>query len=527
MQILKNKRVKLIISVCVILVIIFIGYKFMNKNTAAKETIASNEVEHTVSKDNINVSVTGSGSVNPTDKRVIKSEADGTVNSIYVSEGDLIEKDQILLSLKSDSANDNQIQSNDMKLNIEKAQKQLNDLYDSKGDLNIYADESGIISNMKLEVGNQIIANSNIGTISDTDNSYIEVHFTKDQFEKIKLDDQASVFMTKYFSTVTGTVSYKDSTPVQMGGGIFGYKINVKIKNPGGYSVGDVAQVTVTNSEGTYQGMNNGEIIEVKEESIISKIGGKVKTVKVENGGYVNKGDIVATIEGDDIELQIAEQQNIIKKNQTQLNDLTVGDTVYSPMKATVLQVDVSGEEVVDRNTVLMTVADLENMEVVLDVDELDITKITLGQQANITSEVFKDEGFTGKVSKISMEGKNNNGVTTYEVTIHLDDRKSLMSGMNVDIEILSDKRDNVIVVPIDAIHKLNGEYMVTVKDTDGNNSDLKVELGLANKDNVEIVSGLEEGDVVVYDKMQVDSSNVYNGGGGVMGVSHEVKGGQ
>nr|WP_312578596.1 HlyD family efflux transporter periplasmic adaptor subunit [Sedimentibacter sp.] len=527
MQILKNKKVKLIAIVCAVFLVIFMGYRFTNKNAAVKDTMASSEVEHTVSKDNINVSVTGSGSVNPTDKRVIKSEEDGTVNSIYVSEGDLIEKDQILISLKSDSSNDNQIQSKDIKLNIERAQKQLNDLYASKGDLNIYADESGVISNMKLEVGDQITANSTIGTISDTDNSYIEVYFTKDQFDKIKLDDPASVFMTKYFSTVTGVVSYKDSTPVQKGGGTFGYKVNVKIKNPGGYSVGDVAQVSITNSGGTYQGMYNGEIIEIKEESIISKIGGKVKTVKVENGEYINKGDIVATMESDDIELQIAEQQNIIEKNQSQLNDLTEGDTVYSPMKGTVLQVDVSGEEVVDRNTVLMTVADLENMEVVLDVDELDITKITLGQQAIITTDVFKDESFTGKVTKISMEGQTNNGVTTYKVTIHLDDRKSLMSGMNVDIEILSDERNNVIVVPIDAIHKLDGEYMVTIKDKEGNKSDVKVELGLANKDNVEIVNGVEEGDVVVYDKIQVDSTNPFEGGGGVMRVSPGARGGQ
>jgi len=527
MQMLKNKKVKLAVIVCLIGVVILVGYKFTKKNVSVKDNIATNEIEYIVAKDNLSVSVTGSGSVNPTDKRVVKSETDGTVNSIYVSEGDLIEKDQILTTLKSDSADNNKIESNDIRLNIEKAQKQLNELYDSKGDLNIYADESGIISNLKLKAGDKISANYNLGTISDTDNSYIEVHYTKDQYEKIKIGDESSVFMTKYFATVNGRVSDKDSTPVQMGGGIFGYKVEIKIENPGGYSVGDVAQVTITNLDGTYQGMGNGKIIDIKEESIIAKIGGTVKSINFENGVYVNKGHIVATIKGDDVEFEILEQQNVIEKNQSKLRDLNEGDTVYSPMRGTVLQVNVSGEEVVDRNTVLMTVADLDNMEVVLAVDELDISKVTLGQQANITTEIFKDESFSGKVTKISLEGKNNNGVTTYDVTIHLDDRKSLMSGMNVDIEILSEKADNAIVVPIDSIQKINGDYIVTIKDTNGVKSDIKVELGIANKDNVEIVSGLKEGDVVIYNKIKVGSSNTSNGFGDGMRPPFETKGGE
>lgn len=97
------------------------------------------------------------------------------------------------------------------------------------------------------------------------------------------------------------------------------------------------------------------------------------------------------------------------------------------------------------------------------------------------------------------MEGKNQNGVSTYDVTVNLDNRKSLISGMNVDVEILGDSRENVIVIPNEAVSKIEGEYFVTVKDLEGNRTDVKVELGLANKDNVEIISGLKEGDVIVY----------------------------
>lgn len=507
---MKNKKVKLALLAAIILVVVVFVVNMTSKKTSASAVNESlnKEIEYTVKEDTISISVSESGNVNPTDKRIIKSEIDGTVDGIYVTEGDLVENNQVLISLQSDTSNDSRTEVNDIELNITKTKRELNDLYESQGNLNIYAPTSGVISNLSIESGEQVSTNSNIATIKDTDYSYIEVYFTKDQYDKISIGNNSSIFMTKYFSTQSGTVVEKDSTPVQMGGGTFGYAVTIKMKNPGGYSVGDLAQITVTNSQGLYEGMQNGKIVDVKEEKVTSKISGKVKSVNTENGKYVNKGDIIVTVEGDDLDLEIAEKQNQIEKYQSQLEDLAEGDTIYSPMKGTVLQINVSEEEVVDRTTTLMTVADLENMEVVIAVDELDINKIKLDQQANITSDVYPNEKFTGKVSKISMEGTSQSGVTTYDVTIKLDDRKSLMSGMNVDVEIFSDSRENVLTVPIDAVHKLKGEYMVTVKDSEGNKNDVKVELGLATKDKVEITSGLKSGDVVVYNAVQSESSN-------------------
>ena len=188
--------------------------------------------------------------------------------------------------------------------------------------------------------------------------------------------------------------------------------------------------------------------------------------------------------------------------------ELLEGDTIYSPMKGTILQIDVSEEEVVDRTTTLMTVADLDKMKAVIAVDELDITKVKLGQIANITCDAFIGEKFTGKVSKVSLEGVNQNGVTTYDLTIEIDDRKQLMSGMNVDVEIIFESRENVLTVPIEALHKINGEYMVTTKDESGNKTDVKVELGLVTDDAVEIANGLSAGDTIIYSKVQSQNSN-------------------
>lgn len=508
---MKNKKTKYIIIAAIILILI-VAYRFINSRSSLDTSNSLyGEIEYVAMKDSISATVKGSGSVYPSDRRIVKSEIDGSVEKIYVSEGDLIEDNEVLISLKSSTNDNNQIQSNDISLNIEKARKNLNDLYDKNTDLNIYAESSGVLSGLNLKEGDFVSLNQNIATIKDTDNAYMEAYFTQDQYEKISMGDQASIFLSRYFATEEGIVYDIDSSPLPLGGGAIGYKVTVKFSNPGGYSSGEMGQVTINNSQGSFVNTNNGQIIEVKENKVTSTKSGKVKSINAKNGTYVNKDEIILVLEEEDIGLQITEQRNLIERYQSQLNDLKEGDTIYSPMKGTILSVAVSEEEVVGRTSTLMTVANLDKMEVILEVDELDIRKIKLGQDTKITSDVFNDEVFVGSVSKISLEGINQNGVTTYNVTVLLEDRKDLMSGMNVDIEILTDSRNDVIVIPLEAINKLNGEYMVTVKDESGNRSDVQVKLGLANKDFAEIISGINEGTVVVYTKLD-NSSDMFDG---------------
>ncbi len=509
---MKNKKVKWAIIIVIILAVVGLGIKFLiNKNLEAiKNLSTAKEIEYTVTKGDISISVSGSGSVNPADRRMIRSEINGIVDEIFVSDGEAVEKDQMLLSLKSNNIGSSQTEISSIRLSIERAQKELNDLYEKQKQLAVYAPISGVISNFKLEQGEQIGANNVIAKIKDTGHVYFEAYFNKASFEKIAIGDTASLLVNNFFTTITGVVVEKDSTPVQMGGGAFGCLVIVKADNPGGYSEGDTAQVTIDNYQGTFKSMNKAQVAATKEEQVIAKTGGKIKSIHVKNGEKVAKDDLIVTIE-DDFDLSIAEKQNTIAKLRSQLEDLEEGNTLYSPIKGTVLKVAVAEEDVVDRATVLMTVADLANMEVKIAVDELDINKIKAGQEVEITSEVYPTEKFIGTVSKMSLEGISQGGVTTYEVAIRLDDRKSLMAGMNVDIEIAAESRENVLVVPIDALKKAEGKYMATVKDSAGNKSDVDVTLGLVTKNMVEITAGLKEGDIIVYKKIQIES-NLDNG---------------
>lgn len=96
--------------------------------------------------------------------------------------------------------------------------------------------------------------------------------------------------------------------------------------------------------------------------------------------------------------------------------DVKVGDTVGSSSSTT---------------ETMCVIYDLSYLEMTLDVDELDILDIQVGQKAEITADAISDRTFEGVVTSISSAVTTSGGTTTYPVTIRIDDTGSLMPGMN------------------------------------------------------------------------------------------------
>ena len=496
----KKRLIKIAIIIGAISIAAFGGYKAITtqKNKPIQSLTENNQIEYVVQKGNILNSVSGSGSVTPSDERTIKSEINGIVENILVKEGDVVHKDQELITLKSNtSGNSDEIES--IKEKLEESKSQLNELYTSKGKLNVYAKNSGVIKELNLKVGANITENQEVGFIEETEYIYAQSYFFANYLDKIKVGDKASIFISDFMSEYEGEIVSINYLPTQFGGGTFGHEVIAKIKNPGGMSEGNITQITVKKDDGDIESVRAGKMQKNKTESIFASISGKVKELKVNNGQQVNKGDLLFTIESNEIDKKISQLEKEIKQYSEKLNNLSKGHNVYSPIEGTVLKVEVSNEDVVDRSTTLITLADLNGMEVVINVDELDVLKLKIGQEAILKSDVFKDETYTGKISNISLEGNSQNGVTTYSVTISVDDRKQLMSGMNVSVNIVTENKQDILTVPIEALQQTPEGYVVRTKDKDGNVKEVKVEIGSMDKFSVEIISGLNEGDIVLF----------------------------
>ena len=148
--------------------------------------------------------------------------------------------------------------------------------------------------------------------------------------------------------------------------------------------------------------------------------------------------------------------------------------------------------------TLIMTVGDLREVYVKGKVDESDIGKVYLGQPARITVESYKDQNFSGKVTKISPMGVEKDNVTTFEVRVSIsNESRKLMATMTANAEILLEERKGVLAVPEGAIlYKKDRSTEVEMADAASETGRRRVPVttGISNGSKTQIVKGLSRG---------------------------------
>jgi multidrug efflux pump subunit AcrA (membrane-fusion protein) len=145
--------------------------------------------------------------------------------------------------------------------------------------------------------------------------------------------------------------------------------------------------------------------------------------------------------------------------------------------------------------------------EAVVNLSEVDITKVADGQKVTITMDAFPDKTFTGHVSSINTTGATSSGVTSYPVTISFDSSLPTMyPNMAVSATIITSIKNNALLVPSAAVQTSNGTSTVRVLK---NNQVIPTEvtIGESNDTQTEILSGLQEGDAVVISQRSTSGS--------------------
>lgn len=161
---------------------------------------------------------------------------------------------------------------------------------------------------------------------------------------------------------------------------------------------------------------------------------------------------------------------------------------------------------------------DQSALSIQVNLAEVDIPKIQLGQPVNITLDALPDRSFTGHVSYVSPAGTNVQGVVNFAVTVTLDDADSAVKpGMTATANIIVDRRDNALLVPNRAIRSQGGQRVVQVL-YNGQVIAVPVQLGLSNDTATEVLSGLQEGDQVILNTTTTVSQGFGPGGGFFIG---------
>jgi HlyD family secretion protein len=203
--------------------------------------------------------------------------------------------------------------------------------------------------------------------------------------------------------------------------------------------------------------------------------------------------------------------------------------TMVAPFDGTVINVGAEVGDLISSSIVVVTLADLSNLEVKALVDETDISQVEIGQEAEITFDALPGKRFSGRVLSVPLQGTLSQNIVTYEVPVSLEGTEgvTLKPGMTANLKITVGKKENVLLVPAMAVQYEEGLATVLVQDSPAASpAATNVEVGLSDGTYTEIVRGLNEGDLVVITFTPTEEGGFSSGGGfiGIPGAGQRIE---
>ncbi|SFG61799.1 HlyD family efflux transporter periplasmic adaptor subunit [Oribacterium sp. WCC10] len=554
---------KLIIGTVVLAMVAGGGYYYLSKKTV--KAAGSTDVKtDTVSRQTIQSSLSSSGTISPKDSYKITSMVDGTIISADFQEGDVVEEGQVLYQIDASSMDSKLSSANSSLERSENSYSRAANNYDKAvSDFSgntVKSKYTGHIKTLNITIGDQVSSNTEIAEIYDDSTMKLDVPFLSVEAAMIPVGSTASVIIEDTLEEIYGTVTSVDSMETTLSGGQLVRYVTIEVSNPGGLTTDMAATASIngmnSSGDGTFEAARD---FSLKADNLTSSV--TVTQLLVNEGDYVTAGQALFVADADDIndiiysyKDKLDSAKSSVESAQSSLDSTTdtyENYTITAPISGTVVTKSVNvGENVQNGSsaTSLAVIYDLTEVTFEMNIDELDISNVKVGQEVEVTADAFEDETFKGTVTKISMEGTSSNGVTYYPVTVTMTEFGGLLPGMNVEGVIILDEAENALAIPVDALQRGNKVY---VKNKDGetydsensdeqksspDGSDVKmpgsgsnvpdgfhsvtVETGLTSDSYVEIVSGdLEEGDEVYVSQSTVsDDMSMMMGGFGDQG---------
>ncbi|MBU0705297.1 MAG: efflux RND transporter periplasmic adaptor subunit, partial [Chloroflexi bacterium] len=204
--------------------------------------------------------------------------------------------------------------------------------------------------------------------------------------------------------------------------------------------------------------------------------------------------------------------------------------TLTAPTAGTVTFLGVELGQIVNASQPVVVLSDLAALEVKVNLDEADVTRVVVGQEAWISLDAFPGVEMAGEVTYVASVAQTQSGVVLYPVTVRLvasDPSTSsgqglpARAGMTADVSIITASQENVLIVPLRAIY-VEGEHAYVERLTGGQIEQVEVELGMMTETEIEITGGLSKGpalSLVEGDTVVVVPGARGSAGGGMFGM--------
>ncbi len=475
------KRIKLsrkgiiTLSLAVLVIIsVVIGFFVITKNKAASSTSTSAQRQTQVVRGNIEVVLSGSGTVTSANTSDVMSNVQGKITKGYFKEGDKVKAGDLLF----------EIDDTDAKLNILKIENQISQAQlsitsnqKSFSNLSITAPFSGKVTNINAKVGESASNNMTLFTITDTSKLSLSVPFSITDIQDISIGQKVQVAIQEIYDTVEGVVTGIDEYTYTASNGGTVRNIEVTVNNPGRLTDTNTAMVEVTTPNGIKNSSEVSKFEYLNKQEVKAVTNGTFAEINIKENQYVNKGDVLIKIENDD--LQITAQTNDLKvqdlSNQLEAAKKQLENyKIYSTISGTVTGDTAVAGDSVKSGDILISIRDFEQMQFTISVDELDISKVKVGQEVSITIDALEEtttRPLSGEVIYKAMEGASTNGVATYDVKIKINETENLLAGMNANASIILSQANDVLMLPLEAVTKMGDRAFVRVIGSEDSNS--------------------------------------------------------
>lgn len=449
-----RKRKKLNKTVILIGALVLIGAAlagimvFRQKAKAAAAPVQENRTAAVV-KQSITSTLSSSGTLAAKDTYTITSLVEGEVTMADFEEGDQVEKGQILYQIDPSSI-DSELSSDNN--SVSRAENSYNSAKEDYSEVqsewsgNTYkATETGYIKNLYVEAGDKINNGSQIADIYSDAMMKLRLPFLREEAAMIQVGDQAIVTLSGTGEQLAGQVTTVSSMDETLAGGRLVRYVTIIVANPGGLTT----DMTATAEVGEFACSEEGSFSVAVDKTMSASFSGngsaEIEQLLVSEGDYVTEGQPIFSITSKSASDLLETYKNVLDQAEEGLEtaknklestqDSLENYTITAPISGQVIQKAAKVGDNITRSgssdTTLAVIYDLSSLTFEMSIDELDIQNVKVGQEVEVTADAFEGQTFSGTVTNVSLQSTYSNGVTTYPVTVTLEESGDLLPGRN------------------------------------------------------------------------------------------------
>lgn len=507
-----KKRCIAVVAAAAVLVAVIVP----RKSRSASADLAYTQ-EKLGRRDIVNV-YDGSGTINAADSYTVKSLVTGTVLTADFELGDTIQKGDVLYVIDSSDV-EGDLES--AQLSVSQAQRSYDDAADAR---NVRTKIGGEVSSFAVAAGDAVQAGQTVATVRDTSVMLLAVDFPAAEAQSFAVGQAAQVMPDTTFEVLNGTIRSVSGADPSGDASLMTCTVTIAVPNAGSLTT---AQAAVAQVNGV-SSLNSAHFTYQREETVVAAASGTVSELCVREGSTVRQDDVILRITGKDLDKQAQNAADNLRSAELRMSSAERNISHYTidaPISGTIVDKKVKAGDKLSANDTAMqnlcTIYDMSYLEMKLNVDELKIRSLEVGQEVEITADAVPGETYKGVISSILVAGTTANGSTSYPVTVRIDDMGELLPGMNATAKITTASVKNVLALPNAAL--VRGSYVLVTKDSpSAANAEtsmtapdgyvyVKVATGISDDDYIEVKSGLQEGDTIAYDNSSVSATDFYS----------------